>query len=109
MVNRCLVIPLAKEPFRQWLLSLPDPTDVSLEELNEECTAYLVPEFEDDQERERVMKRFYILIFEEQLAGWWTREEDWPQKRDYRTFLKWFDLRFHGIIEDLVDGPLVDE
>lgn len=109
MVNRGLVIATAKEPFREWLRSLPDPTDVSLEEINEDCTAYLIPEFEDDAQRDRVLKKFFILIFEAQLAGWWTREEDWPQKRDVRTFRKWFDLQFHAVVEDLVDDMLVDE
>ncbi|MHC1698751.1 MAG: hypothetical protein AB9919_11970 [Geobacteraceae bacterium] len=109
MVNRGLVIATAKEPFREWLRSLPDPTDVSLEEINEDCTAYLIPEFEDDAQRDRVLKKFFILIFEDQLAGWWTREEDWPQKRDVRTFRKWFDLQFHAVVEDLVDGVLFDE
>ncbi len=103
MVNRGLVIALAKEPMRAWLKSLPDPCDVTLEELNHDCTAYLVPEFEDDRERERVLKRFFGMIFEDRLAGWWIDEQDWPQKRDLRTFRKWFDLQYFSVVEDLVD------
>lgn len=87
MVNRGLVIVLAKEPFREWLQSLPDPCDMSLEEINEDSTAYLVPEFEDDKERDRVLKKFYEMIFEDQLACWWTSEKDWPQQRDLRNGL----------------------
>lgn len=109
MVNRGLVIVLAKEPFREWLLSLPDPCDVSLEEINEDCTAYLIPEFEDDKQRDKVLKKLFGVIFEEQLAGWWTKEEDWPQIRDLRTFRKWFDLQFHSVVEDLADDVLIDE
>jgi len=109
MVNRGLVIATAKEPFREWLLSLPDPTDVSLEEINEDRTAYLIPEFEDDDQRDRVLRKFFISIFEDQLVDWWTKEEDWPQKRDLRTFRKWFDLQFRAVVEDLVDDMLVDE
>lgn len=109
MVNRGLVIATAKEPFREWLLSLPDPTDVSLEEINEDRTAYLIPEFEDDGQRDRILRKFFVTIFEDQLADWWTKETDWPQKRDLRTFRKWFDLQFHAVVEDLVDDMLVDE
>lgn len=109
MVNRGLVIALAKEPFREWLQSLPEPCETSIEEINEDRTAYLVPEFEDDKGRDRVLKKFYEMIFEDQLADWWTREEDWPQQRDMRTFKKWFDLQFHSVVEDLVDDVLVDE
>jgi hypothetical protein len=109
MVNRGLVIATAKEPFREWLRSLPDPSDVSLEEINEDRTAYLIPEFEDDDQRDRILRKFFISIFEDQLADWWTKEEDWPQKRDLRTFRKWFDIQFHAVVEDLVDGVLFDE
>jgi hypothetical protein len=109
MVNRGLVLLSAKEPFREWLLSLPDPSDVSLDELNEDRTAYLIPEFEDDKQRDTILRKFFGIIFEEQLAGWWTREEDWPRNRDLRTFRKWFDLQFHSIVEDLVDDILFDE
>jgi len=72
------------------------------------CSAYLIPEWEDDQQRDRVIKRVYLGIFEDQLAGWWTIEKDWPQKRDLKTFKAWFDLRFHSIVEDLVDDILID-
>ena len=82
---------------------------MSLEEINEDSTAYLIPEFEDDKQRDRVLGKFYDMIFEDQLAGWWTREEDWPRKRDLRTFKKWFDLKFHSVVEDLTDDLLVDD
>ncbi|HIJ90651.1 MAG: hypothetical protein OEV89_07775 [Desulfobulbaceae bacterium] len=109
MVNRGLVLVIAKEPFREWLNSLPDPCDMTLEEINEDSTAYLLPEFEDDKQRDRVLGKFYEMIFEEKLADWWTREEDWPRKRDLRTFKKWFDLQFHSVVEDLAGGLLVDD
>ena len=108
MINRALVIAIAKQPFREWLQSLPDPCDQSLEEINEDRTAYLIPEYEDENQRERALKRVYGMIFEDQLAEWWTREEDWPQKRDLRTFRKWFDLKYHSVVEDLVDDVLTD-
>lgn len=109
MVNRGLVIVRAKEPFLEWLKTLPDPCDMTLAEINEDNSAYLIPEFEDDGQRDKVLKKFYDKIFEDQLAGWWTGEEDWPQKRDLRTFKKWFDLQFHSVVEDLVDDMLVDD
>lgn len=109
MINRGLVIALAKEPFREWLRSLPDPEDLTLEEINEDCSAYLIPEWADDKQKDSVIKRVYPGIFENQLSGWWTAEKDWPKKRDLKTFRLWFDLRFHSIVEDLVDDILIDD
>lgn len=107
MVNRSVVVAVAKEPFREWLRSLPDPEDLSLEKINEDCSAYLIPAYGYDEDRDKIIKQCYNIIFEDQLAGWWTLEEDWPRRRDLRTFRKWFDLRFHSIVEDLVEGAIV--
>ncbi len=109
MINRGVVVVYAREPFREWLQSLPNPCHLTLEEINEDRTAYLIPEFEDEQEQEKALKKVYVTIFENELADWWTREDDWPRKRDLRTFRKWFEPRFHGIVEDLVPGELVDD
>jgi len=109
MVNRAVLITIAKEPFIEWLLSLPEPFHITLDEINEDRTAYLIPEYDDENQRDRIIKKIFGNIFENQLAEWWTREEEWPQKRDLRTFRKWFDLQFHTVVEDLVDDRLVDE
>jgi len=109
LLNRSVLIVRAKEPFRQWINSLPDPDDVTLEELNEDSTAYLVPEYDDDNQRDRILSKIFKDIFEEQLDGWWQDEKDWPVKRDLRTFKKWFDVEFHSVVIDVVDAVLIDE
>ena len=109
MVNRCVVTIRAKEPFLEWLKGLPDPGDFTSEEVNHDTTAYLLPDYEDDRRQGRIISRYFGLIFEEQLAAWWTDENDWPSKRDLRTFRRWFDLEFHSVVLDLVDGPIFDE
>ncbi len=108
MVNRGVLILKAKEPFREWLLSLPEPDDVTLDEINEDNTVYLVPEYEDDDERDRLLKILYKELFEEQLEGWWTDEKDWPKNRNLTMFKKWFDVEFHSVVIDLVDAELLD-
>ncbi len=109
MVNRSVLIVKAKEPFRQWLLSLPDPEDASLAEINEDNSVYLIPEYEDNTEKEKVLKMVYAEIFEEQLDGWWRDEKDWPKDRNLRLFKKWFDVEFHSVVIDLVDNELISE
>lgn len=34
MVNRCAVTTVAKQPFKDWLASLPDPLEATLEQIN---------------------------------------------------------------------------
>jgi hypothetical protein len=109
MVNRSVLIIRTKEPFRQWLRSLPEPEDVSLEEINHDNSVYLIPEYEDDNERDKLLKKFYLEIFEEQLEGWWLDEKDWPKSRNLGMFKKWFDVEFHSVVIDLVGEDLSSE
>lgn len=109
MLNRSVLIVKAKEPFRQWVNFLPDADEITLEELNEDVTAYLVPEYNDDNQRDRILSKIYKEIFAEKLDEWWQDEKDWPVKRDLRTFKQWFHVEFHSIVVDVVDGELIDE
>ncbi len=51
----------------------------------------------------------YDLIFEEELASWWTVRKDWPLQRNLETFKKWFDIEFHSVVIDIFDAPLEDD
>jgi hypothetical protein len=68
MINRSVLIVQAKEPFLAWIRSLPDPSDVSREQVNRDNTAYLLPEYSYDYEEGELIEQFYDLIFEEQLV-----------------------------------------
>ncbi len=107
-IDRSILIIRAKEPFLDWLHSLPDPNPdrYTLDEINRDQSAYLLPEYEDDNKRENLIKKYFKQIFEEQLNGWWTDPEAWPSKRDLKTFKEWFEVEFHSVVLDLFDGPI---
>ena len=111
MLNRSLLLVRVKQPFLDWLRSLPDPVDeeTTLELINEEATAYLIPDVEDEEECASVLSEAFDPIFEHQLGGWWTDETAWPRDRTLEMFGDWFEIEVHAMIEDLVDGPIVDE
>lgn len=109
MLNRCVITVKAKQPFFDWLQTLPEAAGMTLEELNEDGIAYLLPELEDDDDLESVLPQCFDLIFEEELIGWRTDEKLWPPVRDLPTFLSWFDVQLRSIVIDLVDAPLKDD
>jgi hypothetical protein len=41
--------------------------------------------------------------------GWFNDETTWPQDRGLEVFRRWFDFRYHPVLVDLCDGPLVLE
>ena len=106
-INRSLIILRPKQSFLDWARSLDDESnDLTLESLNEESTAYLIPEILEDSDQEEFLKTCYDILFEEQLEGWWTDEAAWPQQRDLRMFLDWFEVEFHSLVFDLSDEPI---
>ena len=109
MINRSAVTIKAKEPFLNWLKSLSDPPAVTLNEVNQDSNVYLLPEYEVDDEQGDIVAECYDLIFEEELASWWTVRKDWPPQRNLETFKKWFDIEFHSVVIDIVDAPLEDD
>ena len=106
-INRSLLILRPKQPFLDWTRTLDDEDqDLSLEEIHHDSTAYLIPELWDDSDQQELLASYYDVLFEEQLAGWWTDETAWPQKRNLKMFLDWFDVEFHSLVFDLCDEPI---
>ena len=106
-VNRSLVILRPKQPFLDWIRTLDDEDkDLTLEHLADDSIAYLIPELWQDADQPELLKSYYDVIFEEQLAGWWADETAWPQKRNLKMFLNWFEVKFHSLVFDLCDEPI---
>jgi len=106
MVNRAVLIIKAKEPFRKWISELPDSEEITINDINMDCTAYLIPEYDDDRQRDRILKNVHQDIFEGQLNEWCTNEDMWPQKRTFAMFKKWFELEYHPVVDDLGNNEL---
>ena len=106
-INRSLLILKPKQPFLDWTRTLDDEDqDLSLEEIHHDSTAYLIPELWDDSDQQELLESYYDVLFEEQLAGWWTDETAWPPKRNLKMFLDWFEVEFHSLVFDLCDEPI---
>ena len=106
MLNRSLLIVRFKQPFLDWAVSLDDSGLVP--ELGDE-TAYLIPEFDDEKEAERILKRVYEEVFERELSSWDTQESRWPKPRTLALFREWFDIQLHSMVDDLGDDALEDD
>lgn len=108
-INRSVLIARGKEPFLKWVQELPDPTDITMEELNEECTVYLMPEYGYEDEIPGMVKAAFQAIFEIELEQWWPDKLDWPDTSDYKLFKRWFRIEVHSVTRDLAPGPIILE
>ena len=90
-LNRIAIVVLPCQPFLDWL-HRSDPTSggLSLEDLRQEATVYLLPECENEKDVRRCLEEACGQVFEEQLDGWYRVPSSWPSRRDLDTFDRWF-------------------
>jgi hypothetical protein len=106
-INRSVLVVKPKQPFLDWVHSLDDESKgITSPTVREDCSAYLVPEIREYSDQSLVLEWCYDLLFEEQLDGWHTDPKDWPQDRNLKMFLEWFDVEFHSLVFDLCDDPI---
>ena len=107
MVNRSAVIVKPVQPFLDWLHGV-DPTsaELTLEDLRQEPTIYLLAEWETEKEALGHLAEVSNEIFEEQLNGWYRVPSVWPEDRELNAFLRWFDCSFHSVVVDVCDDHL---
>ncbi len=110
MINRGALILKAKEPFVQWI-NMADPNNkapkVSMAEVNEDRTVYLIDDREAENPSEWIMLNCANL-FETELEDWTTDESLWPPNRDLDLFNKWFAVECHTVLIDTCAGPIAD-
>jgi hypothetical protein len=109
-VNRTAVVIRPKQPFVDWLNSVPgESSDNTLERISSENTTFLIPEFFGHNESLVYIKKIYDQIFEFELFGWYTDEDLWPEKRTWKMFQEWFDIEMNSEVFDLVDEYIEKE
>lgn len=109
MLNRSAVVVRPKQPFVDWLRSVEelDLPSITLDELDK--TLYLVPDYEDPADAEKVLKKVCDEIFCRELEGWYTDESVWPKDRSLKVFKQWFEVEHFDVVEDVGKGPIFDD
>jgi hypothetical protein len=107
LINRAALILRPRSPFIEWARGIGNCDIVP--SADDEQTVYLIPEHDTPQEFEKILKKVWVDIFENQLAGWYLDEAVWPKKRTLAMFRAWFQIECHTVIEDLCGYPLEDD
>jgi hypothetical protein len=106
-LNRQVAIVKPKEPYVTWINSLSGAEEQSsIESLNNDCTALLLPHFDDDNESLKFIERKFKQIFEMELDSWSTDRKTWPKKINYTLFRDWFKIELHSEVFDFGEGTI---
>lgn len=104
-INRHLVLIEPTTVFLDWARKFPSVDQaLTLEELLEDNTTYLIPENEENPDA--WLKRNYKIIFDVELDGWCTDPSLWPKVRSFKAFKTFFKVRFSSLIIDLGTGSI---
>ena len=108
MINRAVIIVRPKQPFVDWINAHPESAGllVTLEQVRQDCTAYLIPEFENEKEAREYIRDLSADIFEIELDSWYEVDEFWPKKRDNKKFQEWFDIETHSMVIDPYENEI---
>ena len=109
-INRAIAVIKPRQPYVDWINQLPDSLEsVSLEDLQADCTAILIPEFDREEESKAFISAIAERIFQEELESWCTSETLWPKRRTNRMFWRWFYVEVHSVVVDAGKGPIKKE
>ncbi|HSH82471.1 MAG TPA: hypothetical protein VLA19_28405 [Herpetosiphonaceae bacterium] len=110
VINRAVAVIKPRQPYLDWAKSIPGPADdVTLDEVRTDCTAILIPDFDDPAEAEAFIATIAGDLFEMELDSWDRDPRTWPVNRSYAIFREWFDVEIHSIVLDASDDDLIRE
>ena len=108
LVNRSVLVLKPTAKMLDWINSVGEESDtVTLEEAQEMTNAYLLPDFEDDEEQATYIRFRAKKLFEHELEAWCTDPGRWPSNRIYKAFTEWFLVEVSHMVYDLAPDPIV--
>jgi hypothetical protein len=72
-------------------------------------TAFLLPEFELEEDVREWVEENAMWLFEFQLSAWTEDETLWPANRDLKLFREWFRVDIHSVVVDAGDDEIEGE
>ena len=112
IVNRTAVSIVGAQPYLEWMRKTEADRDrgmLTVEPSKTYGTAYLLPEFEMEEDVQEWIEENALWLFEFQLAAWTSEASAWPPVRDLATFRQWFRVDIHNVVVDASDDDIEGE
>jgi len=112
VVNRTAVSLSAAQPYIDWTRQTDADADrgtLTVARAKPFGSAFLLPEFELEEDVQEWVEENAGWLFEFQLAAWSDDETTWPKTRDLKTFREWFRLDIHSVVVDMGEDEIEGE
>ena len=71
------------QPCLDWVNTIPRSENYTVEDITEENTVYLIPNYDKKGDEDEFIKQHYSKIFDFELQGWKGRGTVFPENRTY--------------------------
>ena len=112
LVNRTAVTITGAPPYLEWMRQTHTDFNrgaLTLSVAKTYGSAFLLPEFELEEDLQEWVEENASWLFEFQLSAWTEDEASWPQTRDLKTFREWFRIDIHSVVVDVADDDIEGE
>ena len=112
VVNRTAVTIIGAKPYLDWMRDTDADFNkgaITVPRVKAYGSAFLLPEFELEEDLREWVEDNVTWLFEFQLAAWTEVESTWPATRDLRTFKEWFTVDIHSVVVDIGDDDIEGE
>jgi hypothetical protein len=102
MLNRSAITVKLTQDFVDWINGLEDDSEqLTLQDVNEEATVYMIPEIEDEAQLNEMVQEHYLNILENELKSWEEDETQWPEKLSVALFERFLQIDPSVMVFDL--------
>ena len=112
IVNRTAVTVTGAEPYIEWTRTRDadfNTSAVTVARTKAYGSAFLLPEFDLEEDLQEWVEENFAWLFEFQLSAWTEDEATWPATRDLKTFKEWFRIDIHSVVVDVADDDIEGE
>src|SRR5580704_9461151 len=112
LLNRTAITIVGAEPYLQWTRQQDADLNrgtLTVGHVKTYGSAFLLPEFELEEDLQEWVEDNATWLFEFQLSAWTEDEATWPATRDLKTFRDWFRIDIHSVVVDVADDEIEGE
>jgi hypothetical protein len=109
VINRTAITIVGAQPYIKWTLQKEadfNKGTLTVARAKTYGSAFLLPEFELEEDLQEWVEDNATWLFELQLAAWTEDESSWPVSRDLKTFREWFRIDIHNVVVDVADDDI---
>jgi hypothetical protein len=112
VINRTAVSIVGAGPYLEWMRQHDADVNrgtLTVERVHPYGAAFLLPEFDFEEDVLEWVEENALWLFEFQLSAWTEDESTWPAGRDLKMFREWFRVDIHSVVVDIGEDDIEGE